>query len=111
MDFLIGFAVIAALVVSVRFWYQSAKRKHLLQKYGDPEIVRMIMTHRIWEGQTEEQLRESLGHPVAVDHKVYKTKTKDVWKYDQAGKNRYNTRVTLENGDVVGFEERDRRFP
>ena len=106
MDFLIGFALIAALVVGVRLWYQSAKRKQLLQKYGDPEIVRMIMTHRAWQGQTEEQLRDSLGRPVAVDHKVYKTKTKDVWKYDQVGKNRYNTRVTLENGEVVGFEEK-----
>ncbi len=106
MDFLIGFALIAALVVGVRLWYQSAKRKQLLQKYGDPEVVRMIMTHRVWEGQTEEQVRDSLGRPVVIDHKVYKTKTKDVWKYDQVAKNRYNMRVTLENGEVVGFEEK-----
>ena len=106
MDFLIGFALIAALVVGVRLWYQSAKRKQLLQKYGDPEVVRMIMTHRVWQGQTEEQVRDSLGRPVVIDHKVYKTKTKDVWKYDQVAKNRYNMRVTLENGEVVGFEEK-----
>ena len=106
MDFLIGLAGIAALVVGVRLWYQSARRKHLLKKYGDSETVNLIMTHRVWEGQTEDQLRESLGRPLTVDHKVYKTKTKDVWKYDQVAKNRYNTRVTLENGEVVGFEEK-----
>lgn len=75
-----------------------------MQKYGDAEIVDMIMKKMVWQGMSAEQLTDSLGRPVATDRKVYKTKTSETYKYDQAGKNRYRRRVTLENGVVVGWD-------
>jgi hypothetical protein len=35
-----------------------------------------------------------------------KTKTKEVWKYHQRGANRYGLKITLENGRVVGWENK-----
>lgn len=111
-DVLIGIAWVSAIVVVVvgafrlGIWEMSARRKLLQEQYGDHETVDLIMMQRIWVGQTKEQLLSSRGPPVAVDHKLHKTKTKAVWKYDQVGKNRFDTRVTLENGEVVGFEEK-----
>lgn len=77
-----------------------------LEKYGDPQIAANIADHMIWAGATEEQLTESWGRPVSVDQKLLKTKTKEVWKYNRTGKNRYGSRVTLENGEVVGWEQK-----
>lgn len=75
-------------------------------KYGDAEIVRRIMSHEFWQGQTTDQLLDSLGRPIEVDEKVFKTKTKHVWKYQQTGKKRFALRITLENGEVVGWDQR-----
>ena len=110
-DVLVGIAWVGGIVVVVvgafglGIWEMFARRKLLWKQYGDHETVALIMAQRIWVGQTREQLLNSRGPPVAVDHKLHKTNTKAVWKYDQVGKNRYNTQVTLENGEVVGFEE------
>ncbi len=111
-DVLVGIAWVGGIVVLVvgafglGIWEMFARRKLLWKEYGDHETVDLIMAQRIWVGQTREQLLNSRGPPVAVDHKLNKTETKAVWKYDQVGKNRYNTQVTLENGEVVGFEEK-----
>jgi hypothetical protein len=64
------------------------------------------MAGRVWQGATEEMLVESLGRPVDVDERVMKSKTRHVFKYNQLGKNRYGLRVTLENGVVVGWEDK-----
>jgi uncharacterized membrane protein len=85
---------------------RAAKKKKLMQKYGDEEIVRRLMGRVIWQGETEEQLIDSLGRPIAVDNKVLKTKTKQIWKYNQTAKNRYSLRVTLEDGVVVGWDKK-----
>jgi hypothetical protein len=47
-----------------------------------------------------------LGNPLDVDQKVLKTKKKEVWKYQPKGANRYALRVILENGLVVGWEQK-----
>jgi outer membrane protein assembly factor BamE (lipoprotein component of BamABCDE complex) len=96
---LIGIGVFAASHL-----INQSRRKDLMQKYGDAEIVDMIMKKMVWQGMSAEQLTDSLGRPVATDRKVYKTKTSETYKYDQAGKNRYRRRVTLENGVVVGWD-------
>lgn len=44
------------------------------------------------------------GKPADLDEVVMKTKTKAEMKYDQKGKNRFGTRVYIENGSVVGWE-------
>lgn len=103
------------------FWYQSkeekarqvellqqeqARRSELLKKYGDEKLVEAIMNRSYWQGQTAEELQDSLGHPADIDEKVLKTKKKEVWKYHHAGGNRFGLRITLENNQVVGWDEK-----
>lgn len=102
--------VLIVLVVSCLVWlsaYRKKKRREaLMLKYGDPRIVDMIMEKRFWLGQTGQQLLDSLGHPADIDEKVLKTKTKQTWKYSPTGKNRFALRITLENGAVIGWDQK-----
>jgi hypothetical protein len=82
------------------------RRQQLLSKYGDEQIVVRIVGHEIWQGQSQEQLRDSLGAPVDTDEKVMKKHRREVWKYHQTGVNRFGLRVTLEDGIVVGWDEK-----
>jgi hypothetical protein len=82
----------------------EARRKRLMAKYGDAEIVDMLMKKMIWQGMSAEQLSDALGPPAATDRKVYKAKTRETYKYDQNGKNRFRRRITVENGVVVGWD-------
>lgn len=79
---------------------------YLREKYGDEALVERILKGDIWQGQTAEQLQDSMGTPIDTDKDVLKTKVKEVWKYRQFGMNRYGLRVKLENDLVVGWEEK-----
>lgn len=103
---LIVLVLVAALVVAARVALRKRRIGALLAKHGDPQVVDRIMKASIWVGQTTEQLTDAIGRPVDVDEKVLKTKTKEVWKYAPKGRNRYGLRVTVENGVVVGWDER-----
>lgn len=111
---------VAALIVGI-LWYRhaqakadeaerarqiEARRSALLQKYGDAQVVERIMSRSYWQGQTAEQLRDSLGDPADIDEKVLKTKSKQVWKYQQTGVNRFALRIIVENDSVVGWDEK-----
>jgi hypothetical protein len=115
------FAIGIAVIGVGYFWYKSKKEKarraelirqeqtrraELLKKYGAEEVVEAIMNHSYWQGQTAEQLRDSLGLPADIDEKVLKTKKKEVWKYHHAGGNRFGLRITLEHNQVVGWDEK-----
>jgi len=80
--------------------------RHLKNKYRDDEVVTGILNAQFWKGQTQEQLRDSLGRPHAVDSQQLKTKTKEVWKYGQQRKGQFSLRITLENGAVVGWDQK-----
>lgn len=80
------------------------RRKYLIEKYGRDVGLR-ILRRGVWQGMTSEQLNDSWGRPVDVDHTVYKTKTKETWKYNQTGKNRFKDRIYLEDGIVVGWKD------
>jgi hypothetical protein len=84
---------------------RQARIRRLHAKYG-PEIANRIVNKQVWQGETAEQLLESLGRPVDVDERVLKTKTKHVWKYYQKGANRFGLRIMLEDGVVVGWDEK-----
>lgn len=66
----------------------------------------MIMKRMFWQGQTPAQLTDSLGCPVDIDRKIMKTKTREVWKYNETGKGRYALRITIEDGAVVGWDKK-----
>ncbi|WP_454709320.1 DUF2845 domain-containing protein [Delftia acidovorans] len=82
------------------------KRARLMEKYGDADIVERIMKKMFWQGQTEEQLCDSLGSPVDIDSKVMKTRHRQVWKYQPSGQNRYRLRITVDDGYVVGWDHK-----
>ena len=84
----------------------EARRAELLGKYGDSDIVEQIMSGLYWQGQSAEQLRDSLGHPADIDERVLKKTLRQTWKYQPTGRNRYALRITLENGTVVGWDHK-----
>lgn len=95
--------IVWALILSM---VKRARRRRLMAKYGDELIVNRIMKKMFWQGQTPEQLIDSIGRPLDTDHRVMKTKTKEVWKYNRTGKGRYALRITFENGVVVGWDSK-----
>lgn len=103
--------VIIILILCGAVVYQNIsrreRRKYLLDKYRDLQIVEEIMNRYMWEGQTHEQLLDSLGHPASIDNHLLKTKVRQVWKYRPIGRNRYALRVTLDNNQVIGWEEKN----
>ncbi len=84
---------------------ERQRRDSLIQRFGEQDAAKIIRGE-LWLGATAEMLIESLGNPADSEKKVLKTKTKEVWKYYPAGANRYKLRVTLENGVVVGWEDK-----
>jgi hypothetical protein len=106
MEVLIFLVIAIAVWALISSYLKKKRREALLGKYGDEQIADMIMKRMFWQGQTAEQLLDSLGTPVDVDKKVLKTKAKEIWKYHQTGKGRYRLRITLENGGVVGWDKK-----
>jgi len=105
--FFAAIAIVAAIVVFYFIQKRAARLAYLRTKYGDEIIVQRIMQRQFWQGQTMEQLRESLGDPPSVDNNIFKTKKREVWKYQPNGKNRYRLRVTLDNDVVVGWDQKN----
>lgn len=103
MEWILG--LIIAIVV-IAFAMNAMRRDALMKKYGDKDLVDRLMRRMIWEGQTAEQLVDSIGRPVQIDEKVMKAKTREIWKYHQRSRTRFGLRVTVENGMVVGWDKK-----
>ncbi|HEY8084410.1 MAG TPA: hypothetical protein VIE69_02265 [Methylophilaceae bacterium] len=106
MELIIIGGLIFAGWVMLSNYLDKRRRENLFSKYHDEHIVDMIMKKMVWQDQTHGQLIDSLGPPVDVDKQVMKTKTKEVWKYHQTGKNRFGLRVTFEDNVVVGWDKK-----
>lgn len=109
----VGFIVPAVIVIAViglYLWHKSNKKKqrltYLREKYKNEEVVQDIMASRIWQGQTANQLTDTLGEPEDIDNKVLKTMKREVWKYEHRGGNRYGLRITVEDDEVVGWDQK-----
>jgi hypothetical protein len=100
---LVGILLLLILNSSLK---KRARLRYLREKYQDEDIVQKILAKTIWIGQTPEQLTDSLGYPAATDHKLLKTKTRDIWKYRHQGANRYGLRITVENNAVTGWDSK-----
>jgi uncharacterized protein YlbG (UPF0298 family) len=107
MELLILLLVIIGGPILIYNFLRSLKRKRLMEKYGDTELVSKLMSKMFWEGQTAEQLTDSLGSPRAVDRKVMKSKVREIWKYNQTSRARFGLRITLENDIVIGWDKKD----
>lgn len=84
----------------------EARHAALTTKYSDKKIVDDIMRGAYWQGQTAEQLLDSLGQPADIDEKVLKTRKREIWKYHQLSANRFGLRITVENDVVAGWDEK-----
>ncbi|WP_174800088.1 hypothetical protein [Methylobacterium currus] len=82
----------------------ARRRKPLRVKYGSADIANRILSGKMWTGMTAEMLRDSWGDPTHVRRQVHKTRTTEIWRYVQTGRQRFKNRITLENGVVIGFE-------
>jgi hypothetical protein len=97
---------LAALVGAIIIIRRIVRRSRLTTKYGDTQVVEAIMAQKIWQGMSEDQLIESWGTPEDIDRKTFKAKRSQTYKYVTTGKNRFANRVFLENGIVVGWEQK-----
>lgn len=84
---------------------RAARIQQLTGRFGE-EITEKILKREIWQGATAEMLIEARGNPDDIEERVMAKKTRHIYKYDRAGKNRYRLRITLENGIVVGWEDK-----
>ena len=107
MEALAYLFLFATIVFALRVYRQRIRREALMQKYGDSVIVQRIMKQQFWQGQTVEQLIDSLGAPHAVDEKVMKSKIRKTFKYNRMGRNRFGLRVVLENDLVTEWTSRN----
>lgn len=94
--------VVIAIIIALREMRKSA----LMKKYGDAALVGRLMRREIWEGQLEEWLVDSIGKPIQIDQKVLKSRTREVWKYNQRTRRIFGLRVILEDGVVVGWDQK-----
>jgi hypothetical protein len=67
-----------------------------------------IVSRKLRVGAPEQAAVEVFGSPDEVEERVLKTKTKRILKYrDVMHAGRYSAKVTIENGSVVGWENKD----
>ncbi len=97
-------SLLVACVVFYLVRKRAARLAYLRGKYGDEMIVQRIMRQQFWEGETVEQLQDSLGNAPSVDRDLLKSKKREVWKYLPNGKGRYRLRITLDQDVVVGVK-------
>lgn len=106
MEFVILFAIILVITMVVNNYLKKKRRERLMAKYGNADTVDKIMRRMFWQGQTSAQLVDSIGRPIDIDIKILKTKSKEIWKYNQTGKGRFGLRITVEDGEVVGWDKK-----
>lgn len=85
---------------------RRARRKADLTTRFGAEVAERVLRGEVWQGQTAEMLVEACGQPADTDERVMKKATRHVYKYKPLGGRRYALRVTLEDGVVVGWEDR-----
>ena len=100
----LGLVALGLLWVLGRWALRRLWRASLMRQFGDEAMVDVIMEGTIARGMTREMVEAALGTPADVDEVVLKTKAKLEMKYDPKGRNRFGTRVRLEDGYVVGWE-------
>lgn len=102
---LVVVAVIIGLILVSRANNRRKRIEALRRKYPE-EIVQRILGGQIWQGQTEEQLIDTIGSPAEVDTKVLKTMRREIWKYGRVSSKRFRLRITVENGMVAGWDQK-----
>jgi hypothetical protein len=105
---IVPIAVILGIVLLIAIRNDARKRARiqaLRDKYSE-DVVKRILAGQIWQGQTEDQLVDTLGRPLEVDRKILKTMRREIWKYKQTSAQRFGLRITVENGYVMGWDHK-----
>ena len=105
MEILLVVIALGAIAAAWSHLSNVRRRKTLMERYNDPQIVDAIMQRKVWQGMTRQQLVDSWGEPVETAQKVQRTKIVETCKYQQTGRNRFKSRVVLENGAVTGWQQ------
>ena len=95
-----GLVFMVVAIAATRPDRSRKRRVRLEAKYATSPHLRTIVEGKIVAGMTEAEVVDAWGKPAQRTHQVLKTKTKDVLRF---GSGRYASRVTLENGRVVGW--------
>ena len=102
---------LVVVLVAVVMWFKHVQRQKrielLLDRYGDEQIVQRIMNRHFWQGQTAQQLLDSIGNPLSVDKKTMASRKREIWKYNSIGRKRYALRITLDNDVVIGWDQKN----
>lgn len=98
--------IIAICAIMFKVAKFRARRKNLMNKYGDTEVVEKIIKKVIWQGMTVDQVIDALGMPENKSETVTNTKKTHVLMYGKTGKNRYLTRITVTNGVVTAWNKK-----
>lgn len=102
-SWIVGLALLIGSFVALKLIRQIWRRRYLTKKYG-PQEAAQIMAREVWQGMTAEQLTESRGRPADIGREIIRARTKETWKYGQIGKNRFQNRIYLEDGIVIGWK-------
>ena len=91
----------------------DGKRMRLMDKYNNKELVEKLMNKMIWQGQTEEQLLDSIGQPSYTYHVNLQRK---ILRYEHTAKKTGRFRsftlpfqgfnVTIVDGTVVASDRK-----
>lgn len=106
ITFVVILIFIFLLVRIVRVGKLRRRIAFLMQKYNDDTVVQGILKRQYWIDATDSMLVDSLGVPEDKDHEVMKRKTKETWKYGKKQANQYRLRIYLENGCVIGWDQK-----
>ena len=83
MEIIVAIMVIGVAIFVWRSWRLKKRRLYLMEKYSDDLVVERILSKKIWQGMTDTQLIDSWGSPVERAHKIYKTKSTEIFKYSE----------------------------
>jgi len=117
-----SFAVVAIFVLALGgvwaflAWERRRRVRHiakqekirwdgLCQRFG-PEIAGRIWRRELWLGMSPEMVREIHGPPVAIEEQVSASRVRHIMKYRHMGGLRFGLRINVEDGAVVGWEDK-----
>ncbi|WP_219822438.1 DUF2845 domain-containing protein [Vibrio hyugaensis] len=117
MDFfLLGvfmFFLCSFIIFSAGGALEHKKRMRLMDKYNNKELVDKLMSKMIWQGQTEEQLLDSIGQPSYICQRdgqskilTYKYTTRPCGRIQTVSLPFPDFNVTIVDGTVVASDRK-----
>lgn len=85
---------------------ERLRRDMIEQAYANSPYKLDILNGSIRQGMTANMVVAAWGPPAAIERKVLKTKTREILKYGPGPGRSFANKVTIENGIVVGWEQR-----